>query len=210
MKKKLLAVLLGTMMVLSLTACGNSKAGFSDDELVFKGSEDIEVELNHIIFVDEDEIGEYTEYYGMFVDDYKSYEETFATSRGLEIGMSLDDYKKLYNIKYGYAVWELITYDSYTYLDYYTNQETSDMYNDKTIDVKTLWLDLGWYKDGGSWKAMTDEEFMSVWFCEADLDDYDEVAILSVYLDDYEEVGAMYLYHFTYDDDWVMFQGWAE
>lgn len=212
MKKKLLALILSAGMVLSLAGCGSgsgsgSKADFAADDLVFKGSEEIRVALDHWLFVAED----YTDYENMYdVDDWTEYEEAFATSRGLEIGMTLDEYKKLYNIKYGYAVWEQITYDNYTYLDYYTNQDSADMYNDDDISVDTLWLDLGWYKDGSSWKAMSDEEFMDVWFCHAGLDKYDEVAILSVYLDEFEEIGAMYFYHFTYDDDWVTWQGWVD
>lgn len=209
MKKKLLTWALSAVMVLSLAGCGSgsgSKAGFTDDDLVLKGSEDFRVALDHFMYTTDG----YTDYEDMYVDDWTEYEEAFATSRGLKIGMTLDDYKKLYNIKYGYAVWEQITYDNYTYLDYYTNQDSSDMYNDDDIAVDTLWLDLGWYKDGSSWKAMSDEEFMDVWFCHADLDKYDEVVILSVYLDEFEEIGAMYFYHFTYDNDWVTWQGWVE
>lgn len=209
MKKKLMAVLLGTVMVLSLAACGNSKANFADDELVFKGSENVEVALNHYIYVGVDEIGEYTEYDTLSANAYELYEEALATSRGLKIGMSLSDYKDLYAVKNGYATWELISYEEegpMTGMKQYANQTAREMYN----EADSIWLDLGWCKENGKWRVMTDAELIDVWFCEAKSSDFGEFVILSVFLDDSEEIGAMYLYHATYDKNWVSYQNWAD
>lgn len=208
MKKKLMAVLLGTVMVFSLAACGGSKAGFTDDDLVFKGgSEEVTVAINHYLYVGEDDIGKYTEYDGLYADDYELYEEALATSRGLTTGMDISEYKDLYAVKNGYAAWELITYDdegSTTRFDSYTNQSASDVY----AKADSAWLDLGWCRENGKWRAMTDVEVMDVWFCDANYSDFGEVVILSVFVNNRDKVGAIDFYHFTYNSDWAALQDW--
>lgn len=201
MKKKLLALVFSAVMVMSLAACGGSKADFTNDDLIFKGSEEIVLKRNTGIFIWPDE----TYYQDTHTGEYDGWEEDFATFRGLEIGMSLADFKKQYSIKNGYAVWELID-GSYTSFDAYTNQNISNMYD----DAENVWLDLGWCKENGNWRIMTDVEFRDTWFCDASLSKYDEIVFLSVNIDEDETVVGIQMYYVTYDEDWVTWQGWAD
>lgn len=199
MKKKLLAALLSTVMVLSLVACGNSKADFTDDDLTFKGSKDITLQRNSGIFIWED----YTVCQDIHSYEYEEYDDDLATFRGLEIGMSLSDYKQQYAIKNGYALWELID-GNYTSFDSYTNQSISNMYN----DAENVWLDLGWCKENGKWRVMTDVEFRDTWFCDASLSNFSEIVFLSVNVDESEKIVGIQMYYVTYDNDWVTWQDW--
>ena len=45
------------------------------------------------------------------------------------------------------------------------------------------------------------------WFCDANLDDYEEVVVFAVNLDQWGEIRGLSLEHFTYDDGWVEWQG---
>lgn len=202
MKKKLFAVLLSTMMVLGLAACGNSKADFADSDLVFKGSKDIQVAKDYAIIV-YDDVTYYTDHVS---GNYDEYDEEYATSRGLKLGMTLSDYQDLYSIKNGYAVWELYTgsNNEYTSFDSYTNQTPADMYK----EANNVWLDLGWCKEDGKWRIMTDVEVRDTWFCDADLDDYDEIVFFAVNFDSMGKIVGISLEHVTYDEDWVEWQGW--
>lgn len=201
MKKKLLAAALAAVMVLGLTACG-SNAGFTEDDLVFKGDEEITVDKDYAVIVYEDA----AYYMGITNDDYEEIAGVFETSRGLGLGMTLDDYKKLYGVKNGYAVWELFSGDNneYTSFDAYSNQSADEMYE----DANNVWLDLAWCKEGGKWRAMTDVEVRDTWFCDADYDDFDEIVFLSVNLDDMDEVIGLAIYYVTYDEDWSEYQAW--
>lgn len=201
MKKKLLALVLSAAMVMSLAACGNSKADFTDDDLTFKGSEEIVLKRNTGIFIWEDE----TYYQDTHTGEYDGWDEDFETFRGLGIGMSLDDFKKQYSIKNGYAVWELID-GNYTSFDAYTNQNISNMYD----DAENVWLDLGWCKENGNWRVMTDVEFRDTWFCDASLSKFNEIVFLSVNIDEDETVVGIQMYYVTYDEDWVIWQDWAD
>lgn len=205
--KKILALLLTCVTLAGLTACGSgSTSGWTDKDFTFKnGSETLEVEEGNALLV-WDTISYLTT---DFVDNsYDEYDGGFATNRGLELGMTLSDFKKLYNVKNGYAVWELLSGEnsSYTSFDVYTNQKPSEMY----ADANSVWLDLGYAKVNGKWKALTDVEVRDVWFCEADLDDFDEVVILSVNLDSLGEIVGIGMYHIDYNEDWVVWQDWAE
>lgn len=211
MKKKLMAVLLGTMMVLSLAACGSSKAAFTDDDLVVKaGSEEVRVALNHYFYMND----EYSEYDNMLdYDDWEEYGTGFATSKGLELGMTMDDYKDLYAVKNGYALWELLDYDDdgYGYISTpaeYTNESARTIYDEYGDKADVAYLDLGWCKEDGKWRAMTDEELYDVWYCEASYSEFGEVAIISVGFDYYDRAAVLYLYHFTYNGDFADWSGW--
>lgn len=205
--KKILALLLTCVTLAGLTACGSGSAsGWTDKDFTFKnGSETLEVEEGNALLV-WDTISYLTT---DFVDNsYDEYDGGFATNRGLELGMTLSDFKKLYNVKNGYAVWELLSGEdsSYTSFDVYTNQQPSEMY----ADANSVWLDLGYANVNGKWKALTDVEVRDVWFCDADLDDFDEVVILSVNLDSLGEIVGIGMYHIDYNEDWVVWQDWAE
>ena len=201
MRKKILAALLIMTAAINLTACG-SGTGFSEDDLVLKGPEDIVVDKDYAVIAYED-----TAYFmGLVDDDYEEYEGDYATSRGLELGGQLEDYKKLYGVKNGYAVWELFSGDNneYTSFDAYSNQSAGEMYD----EANNVWLDLGWCKEGGKWRAMTDVEVRDTWFCDADYDDFDEIVFLSVNLDEMDEVIGLAIYHVTYDEAWADYQAW--
>lgn len=73
-----------------------------------------------------------------------------------------------------------------------------------------VWLDIGFYKDGGKWKVLKDYEVQNVWFCDAELDDYEEVVVFAVNFDKWGQVVGISLEYFDYDEDWVEWQGWAE
>ena len=145
-----------------------------------------------------------------FADEsYDEYDKEYATNRGLKLGMTFDDFKKLYDVMNGYAVWELYTGESneYTEFDVFTNQDLTEMYDGTYNNVC---LDLGFSKVDGKWKQLTDVEVRDVWFCDADYNDYDEILVFSVSFDKFGEVIGIYQYHFIYDEAWSEWQGWAE
>lgn len=203
MKKKVLAAVLACMMVLGMTACSGA-VKWTEEDFTFKGAEkDITLKIDQELVVYEDATYVRTDMEG----SYDEYTGSAATSKGLEIGMELSDYKKLYNVVKGYAVWEIYSGEDgmYTSFAEYTNQDPDEMYES---DVTNVWLDLGFYKDNGKWVAMQDVEVQDVWFCEADLDDYDECVILSVNIGTDGTVIGLGCNYFTYDADWVEWQAW--
>ena len=203
--KKLVAIMLTCVMALSLVACGNSKAKWTEEDLTFTGDSDSqEVKVDHAIIVYED-----VTYYTDYADgSYEEFAEEFVTNRGLELGMSLEDYEKLYNVKPGYAVWELYSgsNNEWTSFEAYTNQEPSEMYD----EYNNAWLDIGYCKVDGKWEQLEDHEVMDTWFCDADLDAFEEVVIFAVNFDELGQVTGISLEHFTYDEAWVEWQGWVE
>lgn len=202
MKKRILATVLACAMMLGMTACGGAGT-WTEEDFTFKGEKDVTLKTDHevIIYDDLSYVRELTE------GDYDEYEESLTTQRGLAVGMELADYKKLYNVVKGYAVWEIYSGEDgmYTSFAEYTGQDPEEMYED---DVTNVWLDLGFYKEKGKWVAMQDVEVQDVWFCEADQDEYDECVILSVNLDEDGEVMGINCNYFTYDDAWVEWQAW--
>ena len=207
MKKKILAAALACMMVFDMTACGGA-AKWTEEDFTFKGAEN-EITLKEgqemIVYEDTAYVREYDD------GSYEEYAETFATAKGLEIGMELSDYKKLYSVVKGYAIWEIYsgTDGMYTSFAEYNNQDPAEIY-DSEDEVTNVWLDLGFYKENGKWVAMEDVEVQDVWFCEADLEDYEECVILSVNIDTDGTVIGLGCNYFTYDEDWVEWQAWEE
>lgn len=203
--KKALAVILACTMVLGLTACtGSSKSKWTEDDFVFVGSEKLEVEEGHALIVYDD-----ATYLTSYEDgSYEQYDEEFATNRGLELDMTIDDFKKLYTVMKGYAVWELYTGDSneYTSFNEYNNEDPSEMYE----EANNVWLDIGFCKEDGKWRVLKDEEVRDVWFCDADLDDYGECVVFAINFDKLGEVVGISCEHFDYDKEWVEWQDWAE
>lgn len=182
-----------------------NKEEFTDADLLFYNSSDqIVVDLNHsfIVYPNGSQILSYAD------ADYASSEDIFATNRGLEIGMMLEDYRDLYYVEPGYAVWELFRGENNEYTSFaeYTGQSPADMY-DGTYN--NAWLDIGFCKENGEWRAMLDYEVRDTWFCDADLDDYEEVVVFAVNLNQWGEVCGLSLEHFSYDEGWVDWQGWA-
>ena len=180
-------------------------SSFGNGDLVFIGSSDsIQVEKNHAIIVYTDATY-YTEY---ATGDYDEYAEEYMTARGLELGMTLDDYLTLYAVKEGYAAWELYSGSSNEYTSFvaYTGQDPDEMY----YDYNNVWLDIGYCKENGEWRQLEDWEIQDTWFCDADLDDYEEVIVFAVNFNDWNEVKGISLEYFTYDDAWAEWQGWAE
>ena len=182
-----------------------NKEEFTDADLYFtNGTDWVEVSLNHsfIVYANGSQILSYAD------ADYATSEDLYVTNRGLEIGMQLEDYRDLYSVEPGYAVWELFRGENNEYTSFaeYTGQSPADMY-DGTYN--NAWLDIGFCKENGEWRAMLDYEVRDTWFCDADLDDYEEVVVFAVNLDQWGEVRGLSLEHFSYDDGWVDWQGWA-
>ncbi|HKM34823.1 MAG TPA: hypothetical protein VJY54_08780 [Lachnospiraceae bacterium] len=206
--KKLLAALLACTMIFGLTACGLGKTtnNWTDEDFTFTSdSEKVEVPLGKAFIVYEE-----VSYLTSYTDgSYEEYESEYATNRGLKLGMTFDEFTKLYNVMNGYAVWEIYTGDSneYTNFDVYTNQAPSEMYDGTNNNV---WLDLGFYKENGKWKQLKDVEVQDVWFCDANYDDYDEVVVFGVNFDKWGQVAGISEEHFSYDEDWSIWQGWTE
>lgn len=203
--KKLAAVVLTCTMAFGLVACGNSKTNWTEEDFVFvNGSDKQEVECDYAMTIYSD-VSYYVDH---TTGDYEEFDFEFATNRGLELGMALKDYKELYSVKSGYAVWELYSGDSneYTSFEQYTNQEPGEMYD----EFNNVWLDIGYCKVDGKWKLMEDYEVVNTWFCDADLDEYEEVVIFAVNFDTVGRITGLSCEHFTYDDAWVEWQDWAE
>lgn len=212
--KKVLAIVLACVMVCGLTACGNSKKTWTDDDLIMRdGSDEIEVKEGCVYYGFEDV--SYLDDYEAYVDgddDYEEeYDEEFATNRGLELGMEFEDYDKLYSLVEGYAVWEVITgeYGEYTEFAPYDGEDMEEIYDEYSHeDYPNIWLDLGYYKEDGKWVMMEDTDLQDVWFCQADEDDFKEVAILSVNMDEDGEIIGICLSHINYNEDWEIWQSW--
>lgn len=204
--KKILAALLTCTMMLGLTACGGSKSAWTDADLTFKSAsgEEVTAKLDYA-FITYDEEAYLTDYAD---GTWEEWYEEFATNRGLELGMSIDDYTKLYNVKNGYAVWECFSGDNneYTSFEAYTNQDPAKLYD----EYNNVWLDIGYQKVDGKWEVLEDYEVGNVWFCEANLEDYDEVVVFAVNIDTYGQIVGISAEHFTYDEAWVEWQGWIE
>ena len=47
------------------------------------------------------------------------------------------------------------------------------------------WLDIGFCKENGEWRALRDYEVQDTWFCDANLDDYEEVVVFAPYFGEY-------------------------
>ncbi len=202
--KKIVAMILTCAMAFSLVACGgNSKADWTAEDMTFKGDSDSqEVKVDHAIIVYDD-----VTYYTSYADgSYDEFAEEFVTNRGLALGMSIDDYKELYNVKPGYAVWELYSGDNNEWTSFaaYSNQDPSEMYD----EYNNAWLDIGYTKVDGKWEQMKDYDVQDTWFCEADFDEFEEVVIFAVNFDDFGKITGISLEHFTYDDAWVEWQAW--
>ena len=182
-----------------------NKEEFTDADLMFYcGSDSTEVSLNHsfIVYADGSQIISYVD------AERETTEDVYVTNRGLALGMTLEDYKNLYFVEPGYAAWELFRGENNEYTSFaeYTGQDPFDMY-DGTYN--NAWLDIGFCKENGEWRALRDYEVQDTWFCDANLDDYEEVVVFAVNLDQWGEIRGLSLEHFTYDDGWVEWQGWA-
>lgn len=204
--KKFLVTLLAVAAVFGLCACGslfNKGANFSKEDLVLTdGSDTFEVELNHSVYVWPDYT--YVEAHSDY--SYEELETVYETAKGLAIGDSVRDYKEMYFKSNSYAVWELCDSQNYTQFSKYTGQSAADM-----VDVdNATWLDVGFYLDKGKWKQLTDVEVKDIWLCEADLDDFDEVVIMSVNLDEFDEINCISINYFEYDEDFVVYQDWLD
>lgn len=183
---------------------GNREEYTDADLTFFCGSDSIEVSLNHsfIVYVDGSQLLSYAD------AERETTEDVYATNRGLELGMTLEDYRNLYYVEPGYAAWELFRGENNEYTSFaeYTGQDPADMY-DGTYN--NAWLDIGFCKENGEWRALRDYEVQDTWFCDASLDDYEEVVVFAVNLNQWGEVCGLSLEHFTYDEGWVDWQGWA-
>lgn len=205
MKKKLTTLLLA-MMLLGLTACGETKQKWAEEDLTFSnGSKSFKVEEGNIWYGYEE--GGYLVQYINETDEM--YDGNFATNRGLKIGMTLEDYKEIYRIIPGYAVWEIVSGEEGEYTEFaaYNNDDPADMYTASDVNC---WLNIGYYKDGDTWRALKDYEVQDIWLCDADQDKFKQAAILSVNIDPYGDVVGISLSNIKYDDVWVEWQGWEE
>ncbi|MDE6129345.1 MAG: zinc-ribbon domain-containing protein, partial [Lachnospiraceae bacterium] len=186
------------------TLAAMNQKGFADTDLIFRdGTYELTVELNHALIVRPSGT-----YYTSYADaSYEEYGE-YATDRGLKLGDSLEDYRTLYEVEPGYSAWELYSGENNEYTSFaeYTGQSPADMYN----NYKNVWLDIGFSKENGEWRALTDIEIKETWFCDAPLYDYEEVVIFAVNFDEWGEVIGLSLEHFSYDEGWVEWQAWDD
>ncbi|MGN1148597.1 MAG: hypothetical protein ACI4TB_09255, partial [Lachnospiraceae bacterium] len=182
------------------------KGDWSDADLIFQSDSDtVEAALGYA-FITYDDGSYLTDYSDGY---YETYYGDFSTSKGLELGMLIEDYVELYDIKEGFAVWEVYSGDENEYTGFreYTGQSPAEMYDGENNNV---WLDIGFCKENGEWKQLMDYEVRDVWFCDADLDDYDECVVFAVNFDSWGEVVGISLEHFAYDENWVEWQDWAD
>lgn len=207
MRKKIGILLAVAMMTVALCGCSNLLNSrdkvFSEEDLVFyNGSEEIELQLNQTLSIEYDStyLEEQADY------SYEEYEAGFQTARGLSLGDSKEDYKELYYNEDNYAVWELCDSDNYTKFEKYSGQSAEEMADENT----QKWLDTGYYLKDGKWKRLTNIEVKNIWLCYADLEDFDEVVIISANLSDFDEIVRIDVYYFEYDEDFVEYQGWIE
>ncbi len=204
--KKIIVTLLTIAAVFSLCACsvaGRKGVSFSEDDLALSnGSDELELELNHTVYIWPDVT--YVEKHADY--SYEEYDNEYQTAKGLALGDTVEDYKKLYFNSNSYAVWELCDSENYTQFSKYTGQSAQDMVG---TDNAT-WLDVGFYLDNGNWKQLTDVEVKDIWLCEADLNDYDEVVIMSVNLNSFDEIDCISINYFNYDEDFVTYQDWLD
>lgn len=202
--KRALAILLACTMVLGLTACSGSKKWTGKDFIFNSGSEQVAVKKDHAFIVYEG-ISYLTQYSD---GSYEEYASEYETNRGLKLGMTLNDYKKLYPVVKGYAVWELYSgsENEYTSFAEYNNQNPSDMYDDSN----NVWLDIGFCKEGNNWRALKDFEIQNVWFCDAEYSEYEEAVVFAVNFDKWGQVVGISLEYFTYDESWTEWQGWPD
>ncbi len=190
-----------------LSQAGGS--GWTDADFVFSSDSDgsITLTLGHTFRVN----SYYEEsYMSDYSGDHDTYYSMFATGRGLKTGMTRDDYVSLYGLQEGYAVWELYTGEEgeYTSFSEYSGQTAAEMYEAK--DAGNVWLDIGYCWENGAWRLMEDWEVRDVWFCDAPIGDYGDVMILSVNLYEDDRVYDISMEYFTYDDNWVTWQDWAD
>ena len=212
--KKLVASVLALVMVCGLTACGGSKAWTDKDFIMRNGDDEIEVKKEMVYYGFED--ASYLDDYAACMEGDEDYEEAYddeyATNRGLERGMKMEDFQELYDVKEGFAVWEVVSGESGEWTEFApfnADEDVADVYEEFSDELwPNLWLDLGYYKDGDKWVAMEDVDVQDVWFCDADEDDFKEVAILSVNFDNRGKVQAISLSHIKYDGTWEEWQGW--
>ena len=205
MKRALAVFLAACTMVLSLSACAGGKSSWKDEDFTFtKGSETITVAYGQS-FITYSSYSAHLSYDGNIWDT--ELEGEWTSNRGLKLGDTIDDFKKLYTVIKGYAVWELFNGDNneYTSFQEYNNDSLSDMY----ASNNNVWLDLGFYKEDGQWKVMKDYELQNVWFCDANLSSYGECVVFSVNFDKWGQVVGLSIEHFNYDSNWVEWQNWA-
>lgn len=182
------------------------KVHFSDADLNFisASGETVTAELNYA-FIAYDAEAYLTDYAD---GAWEEWYEDFATARGLEVGMFMEDYIEMYDVKQNYAVWECFSGDNneYTSFEAYSKQEPAELYE----EYNNVWLDIGFCMENGEWQQLEDYEVQNVWFCDADLSDYDEVVVFAVNLDSYGQICGISVEHFTYDEGWVEWQGWID
>lgn len=182
---------------------GNS--GWSEADFIFTSdSKSVTVSLGHYFRVNTYYDQSYlADYYG----NYEDYDEYFATNRGLQPGMTLQEYVTLYDLQPGYAVWERYSGENGEYTSFmnYTGKEnTYDMYD----GYMNVWLDTGYCKENGEWRVLEDWEVRDIWFCDLPTSDYDEVVILSVNVYENDIIWDISMEHFTYNEAWVEWQDW--
>ena len=206
MKKAIAVFLAACTMVLSLSACAGGKSGWKDDDFqITNGSDTVTVGIGQIGILASD-----GGVVGTFANDslYQELNVGYGTNRGLEVGDSIDDYKKLYTVINGYALWEIVTDEGWgTTIYEYNNENPADVYGFES-DTYGVYLDIGFCMKDGKWTVLKDYELQDVWFCRASLSSYAECAILSVGLDTRGQIAGIYIYHFNYDQDWVSYQDW--
>lgn len=206
MKKAIAVFLAACTMVLSLSACAGGKSGWKDDDFIFtNGSDTVTVNVGQI-----GALGSDAGMVASYADDsvYQQLNAGYTTNRGLKVGDSIDEYKKLYTVINGYALWEINTNDGWsTIVHEYNNESPSEAYGFES-DIYSVYLDIGFYKKDGKWAVLRDYELRDVWFCDASLSTYSECAILTVGFDSMGRIGVIDIYHINYDQDWKTFQDW--
>ncbi len=205
--RKFFALLL-TVIIVAVTGCGSTKnAGtWTDEDFSFQNqSEVMELPSGSAMMVREGKT--YTLPLKVDAAGYEEYPESFTMDRGLELGSTLKDYKKLYPAGAESLIWEVYTSDGDTYFKPYGNETLTGLYD---AYEGSVWLDVAYAYENGTWVPLAGHELQDIWFCEADPSEYDRVALLSVNFDKEEIVTGIYLYHIVYDEAFIAWQNWAE
>lgn len=199
-KHKILASLLVVCVLLvGCVSMSDTYEFTSVDFILTNPTEALQIRLNESIYIYQGYT--YIEDHGTFMGEEK--EQSYALVTGITIGSTLSEFVQAYTDNDKYVVWEYCYDDNSTEFFSFSGLDNIDiLYNG------VAWLDIGFYQDGDSWKILTDDQIASIWFCDEELNEYNEVFIISVAANENLEIETMIVNYFEYAEEFVAYQGW--